>query len=125
MGGRPKLGHDQECVFSRSKALRLIPQGGVYRQTEPQPQRRPGSWSWLCVTLDKSLPISGLQFPCLSEGEGWEDRSGSSCSAAVDSGIVSELRALNEFCCMFLGTSRVPDLGGAYTEAWKPTLPRR
>lgn len=36
MGVRPKLEHDQECVFSRSKALRLIPQGGVYRQTEPQ-----------------------------------------------------------------------------------------
>lgn len=77
------------------------------------------------VTLDRSLPTSGLQFPYLSEGEGWGHRAGSSCSAAVDSGIVSELRALNEFCCMSLGTSRVPDLGGAYTEAWKPALPRR
>lgn len=37
MGVRPELEQDQECVFRRSKALRLIPQGGVYRQTEPQP----------------------------------------------------------------------------------------
>lgn len=61
-------------MSSREKTLRLIAQGSVYRQGMSR-QKEPRSQSqdtWVLVlalgmTLEKSLPLSGLQFPHLSD----------------------------------------------------------
>ena len=119
-------------MFSRSRASRLIPQGSVYRQgmsgqKEPQPQS-PEPWVLvlaLSATLDKSLSISGLQSPHLSDGGGRVRSVRDFLLCHCGSGILSESRAVNAFCRMYSGASRVPGLRGKYTEARGPAPSRK